>query len=1262
MSNHPYDPTLDPCGCCEDLPERDRANRPGLPAIQYRLGSYGTFLEELLTQLARPVIPDGPTLSALKTRELDDGAIALLDAWAVVADVLTFYQERIANENYLETATERRSVLELARAIGYELNPGVAASTYLAFTVEGATNPYQTAVVAAGTQVQSIPEQDQLPQTFETSEEIIARATWNKLQPPQTRSHVPTAGDQKLYLAGISTRLEPGDWLLFVGKERQNSAASDRWEVRRLLTVESNPQANHTLVTWDEPLPSNPLPANPKVHAFRARANIYGANAQDWRSLPDVAKATYLGLASPDDLTQQDKQEWPYFSILAPKAVQEIDEVTSTYEIAATPQSAAAAIKSAIRTRAKQVQLQVTTATGDITHQAANLVDATVVAADDAVNMATAVVQQVTNDAVMVLASGAEELDSIRTLAQDHLNQVVTVARQMIDAINGLANGLLNVGNEAIDFDVAGAIDSTFELLNVGDDAVTASADLQLSLEDLPAAYGELTALLANSPVAAINNLARNLLEQIDDTLLEAAPSFSDLSDRAAALVNSTQSLTDRIGEATGATVAQNILELALDAALRAPPPLPPPTVDAITAIAQQFAEASVVLASDGAEVAATTAALSSPYGVPLAATILGFDAVLGAGAETGAEAIRAAVEATIPGAIAPTLVAVSPETERRPRPIFHSNKVDLDTLYPKVTPGSWVMLSSLNNRELYRVSSITEAARSDFGLTAKTTRLTLSGPALVGSVFEKAVRGTSVYAESEVLELAETPLTEPIAGNQVAIAGLVEALLPGVALAISGKVMRAQIAEFETGLVLAALDESNPDEAAKAIPAGALLWVEAPPKPQGDRQLWTLRDITGFTGTVLATPAQIFYAPALEDDETVSEIAFLKTLPTFNPTTHLVLESALQRVYDRATFTINANVAPATHGETVQTVLGNGDGAQAYQAFTLKKPPLTFTSADTASGREATLTVRVNNVLWSETRGFFGLQPDSENYLVRIEDDSTTRVIFGDGQQGARLPTGLENVTATYRSGIGLVGEVAAGSLSLIKTRPLGIRSVVNPVAASGAEDPERLDKARENAPLTVLTLDRIVSRQDYEDFARAFAGIGKAQAIAIWDGFRKQVHITIAAANGQPIANNSKTYQNLKQAIADLRDPGPPFLLDSFTPRTFNLKGTLQLDDRYLPERVLTAVSTALLEEFSFAQREFGQGVSAAEVITLIQGIEGIIAVDLDRLYRADRPAQFNTFVAAEIAQWNSTSKAITQTELLLLNAAGIELEVKV
>ena len=118
-------PTLDTCGCCGGLADEGQTqtaeprNRPGLPALDYRVGVHGSFFERM-----RRCLSAQPELRQLTARTTEDPSIALLDAWAVALDVLTFYQERFANEGYLRTATERRSILELARAIGYELDPG----------------------------------------------------------------------------------------------------------------------------------------------------------------------------------------------------------------------------------------------------------------------------------------------------------------------------------------------------------------------------------------------------------------------------------------------------------------------------------------------------------------------------------------------------------------------------------------------------------------------------------------------------------------------------------------------------------------------------------------------------------------------------------------------------------------------------------------------------------------------------------------------------------------------------------------------------------------------------------------------------------------------------------------------------------------------------------------------------------------------------------------------------------------------------------
>jgi hypothetical protein len=101
----------EPCGCCEGttvFTPLSEANRSGLPALSYRAGTHPTFLESMKARLSDTLNPDNDALLALTTREVNDPAVALLDAWAMVGDVLTFYQERIANEGYLRTAIERR--------------------------------------------------------------------------------------------------------------------------------------------------------------------------------------------------------------------------------------------------------------------------------------------------------------------------------------------------------------------------------------------------------------------------------------------------------------------------------------------------------------------------------------------------------------------------------------------------------------------------------------------------------------------------------------------------------------------------------------------------------------------------------------------------------------------------------------------------------------------------------------------------------------------------------------------------------------------------------------------------------------------------------------------------------------------------------------------------------------------------------------------------------------------------------------------------
>ncbi len=391
---------------------------------------------------------------------------------------------------------------------------------------------------------------------------------------------------------------------------------------------------------------------------------------------------------------------------------------------------------------------------------------------------------------------------------------------------------------------------------------------------------------------------------------------------------------------------------------------------------------------------------------------------------------------------------------------------------------------------------------------------------------------------------------------------------------------------------------------------------------------------------------------------EIASEAMQLKEVLVQKGYTLLRFKEALTNTYIRSSVVINANVALATHGETVNEVLGSGDASASFQTFTLRQPPLTHVSASSATGIETTLKIYVNDVLWHEVESLFGHGSDERIYITRLQDDGKTVVTFGNGATGSRLPSGPENIRATYRKGIGTGGLVKANQLSQLLTRPLGVKSAVNPSAAKDAADAETLDEARNNATLTLMTFDRVVSLQDFEDFARAFAGIEKSLATWSWRNRRRCIFITVAGTNGATIESGSVLYDNLLKAIRKGGDSRVAIEMQSYQPRFFRLKANIQIHPDYLVEKILPTVEEKLRSTFSFKARSFGQPVALSEVITVIQQEEGVISVDVDSLYYSDDTPGLTPLLIAKLPDTGGV--AINAAELLTIDPAPLELTV--
>jgi hypothetical protein len=887
--------------------------------VSYRAGTHAQFKESMLAALSAP---ENTALQLLRTRADSDFTIGLIDAWALSADILAFYNERIANEAYLRTAVDRRSVFELARLAGYRPSPGVAASAFIAFTLNDAPGAPDNVVIAAGARIQSVPGPGQTPAIFETSNDITAVIASNAIPAQRTIPWAVGSVDTSATFQGTALKINPGDGILFVDNQLHTTLNTGVADFHFVTSTSVDPVAGTTTIHWDFPLSALFGAANSGVfvYIFRKRAALFGVQAPDPKALHQNNGFF------PDG-------DWPFK--------------------------------------------------------------------------------------------------------------------------DNYLKGSMQIN-----------LDATYAGLS-------------------PALGGEPQWITFASPGGIV--LFRIMAAG------ESGPVLYSLSSKT-----------------THLTLAGDLALIILNMLL--------------------------VLA--------------------LLALIAALDAYVLALAAGG-----------LTGGIAAAL----------------SNFNDALAVY----------LAILNNTP---------------------------PPDDILKLVVSQTRGTTAFVQSELLPPADPPLIgpwsfdnpiaraagmlKPVEGATLEIAGG-QQLASGQPVAISGKRVRLQVKGSAATFV--------PKGATGALAAGSqqIFLADAfPPGTQG----WQVITTNGIAGTLNTAVSNVELLPADKADPIVSESAVISKTSVAGPVTTLLFDAALNRIYDRASVTVNANTVAATHGETVHEILGNGDASNAALQFTLKQSPLTYLSSSSSSGSDSTLQVWVNNLQWHETESFLDSGPSDRAFVTRMDDKQNVIVQFGDGIEGARTPTGQLNIRGVFRKGIGLPGMVQAGQLTQPIDRPQGLKSATNPDAASGGADPATADDARASAPLHVLTLDRVVSLEDYLNYARAFAGIAKALATWTWFGHTRGVYLTVAGANGATFQAGDPAVVNLAKSLAAAGNPFVPLLVQSYSPVLFEIAASVRVDAvNYAPDEVLDRVWQALSTAFSFAERSLGQGVAQSEIVSIIQNTAGVVAVEL-------------------------------------------------
>lgn len=1144
----------DDCGCCAGVEIATPAticNPPGLSAILYRAGTYATFYETMLARLsslALDVPSAGGTgtdtlypLKGLSARDTSDPSIALLDAWAVVGDVLTFYQERIANEGYLPTAIERRSILELARLVGYRMRPGVAASVPLAFTASLGFD----GDIPAGTRAQSIPGAGELPQFFETSDVLTARDTWNAMKPRLTRPQlispptlqgaIPAVTDANVidtvYFDGIATNLKAGDALMIL--------SGGKPLLRRIASVDAQAAQQRTEATLEP-------------HTSAA----------------DLAQGVAMELA-----------------VTIAKAATLFPQSTVASDIGGIVSTFVTKVLAAVSSDAGK--------TGNFGADAAGAAPISAVTRPLAL-LANA---QIRERKALVDARGFTRLSAWIGHVQGTLSRAAALAPEALSrAYNDLK-------------------------------APLPQSNFTYASAQTYSALGNLVAL--SKPLALAPSLQPRNAYALKRSVQEAFAPQSDIH--------------ARIVQAFSKSVVAKKLYGAWDDVAEFGDTT---QVFAVRAKAGLFAnrDPGPLKASTGtpSHTPPTIALTWKPYADPT----------------TGDAPSKVLLDAPYDQIALGSIVAID-----RPRVDVNSDPTDERAVTYHLVTGKQTSNMNAGDGFLANITFLTLEPQWLADLPNS------QGEQLEWVLASNAVLAdTAVYAQTEALDLAEEPLDTDVSGDTISLDGVYDGLEPGRWAIVSGNrtdvINVADVAASELVMIGSVLQGAEAplsiDFTSSTIPFSQFSYV-TPANDKGERlAVGVVTDVDALQALLAsfdppAVPGQQFsdqvqlapgyYANALVptaaevggdfsdfngllvnhntgtpypggqlalDAQQGDTIYFAWRISSQKTHTILKLASSLAYTYDTASVSVLGNVVKATHGQTTGEILGDGDAGKPFLTFALRQSPLTYISAPTAEGATSTLTVTVNEITWHEENDLTLEGPRDRTFITSTDDDDQVSVIFGDGVHGARVPTGTANVKATYRYGIGAAGNVAAGQISQLSTYPLGAQGVINPLAASGGADRDSADMGRSNAPLAVMALDRLVSVKDYGDFARTYAGIGKASAARMSDGRKTVVHVTIAGAGDIPIDVNSDLYNNLLQSLHDYGDPYQPVLIGMRSARLLVISMNVAILADYQWDDVAPQIRTALLAWFSFDARGLGQSAFLSEAVRVVQDIEGVSYCD--------------------------------------------------
>ncbi len=304
--------------------------------------------------------------------------------------------------------------------------------------------------------------------------------------------------------------------------------------------------------------------------------------------------------------------------------------------------------------------------------------------------------------------------------------------------------------------------------------------------------------------------------------------------------------------------------------------------------------------------------------------------------------------------------------------------------------------------------------------------------------------------------------------------------------------------------------------------------------------------------------------------------------------------------------------------------VLGISDGTP-NQRFTLSHAGIILRSLGQAAqvNKDILLTSELAGVIqeWTLQESLAFSHDEQRDYVVAIDEEDRATIILGDGAFG-KIPDKGAIIKATYRTGGGLVGNVAADTIQTIVGAPqlalIGAQ-VTNPAPATGGAERESIEHAVQQAPAVFRSLKRAVTADDYRALALRYKGVGKVRAEPTnWN----IVTLFVAPEGGGQVSDVLEA--NLLAYFEDKRPVSTIIEIADVDYVRIYVTAQVQVQSYYSRERIKAQVQAAAGNLLGFEHVDFAQPVYLSKFYEKIEELEGVEYVNISEFRRQDQPAK--------------------------------------